>query len=154
MAGRHVYRTSLSWDGSTAGGYDAYDRGHTVEAAPARAALSLSGDSAFRGDAELLNPEQLLLAAASSCQLLSFLAISARSGVDVRSYGDEAEAVMPEDDEPMRITRIVLRPEVVVAAGVPEERVLRIVEKAHGECYIANSLSAEVVLEPTIRFEA
>ena len=154
MVGRHVYRTSLSWDGSTADGYAAYDRGHTVEAAPARTVLSLSSDPAFRGDAELLNPEQLLVAAASSCQLLSFLAIAARSGVDVRSYRDETEAVMPEDDEPMRITRIVLRPAVVVAAGIPEERVLRIVEKAHEECYVANSLSAQVVLEPTIRFEA
>jgi organic hydroperoxide reductase OsmC/OhrA len=154
VADRHVYRTSLSWDGSTAGGYGAYDRGHAVEAPPARTVLSLSGDPAFRGDAELLNPEQLLVAAASSCQLLSFLAIAARSGVDVRSYRDEAEGVMPEDDEPTRITRIVLRPAVVVAAGAPEERVLRIVEKAHEECYIANSLSAEVVLEPTVRIEA
>src|SRR5439155_19509231 len=115
--------------------------------------LSLSSDAAFRGDGKLLNPEQLLVAAASSCQLLSFLAIAARSGVDVRSYRDDAEAVMPDDEEPMRITKIVLRPAVVVAAGVPEERVLRIVEKGHEECYIANSLSAEVVVEPTIRVE-
>ena len=34
------------------------------------------GDVAFRGDASLPNPEQLLVAAASSCQMLSFLAVA------------------------------------------------------------------------------
>jgi len=96
MHDRHIYRTTLAWSGSTAPGYDAYDRAHEVSAPPAEAALALSGDPAFRGDPARLNPEQLLVAAASSCQLLSFLAIAARSGVDIRSYTDQAEGEMPE----------------------------------------------------------
>jgi organic hydroperoxide reductase OsmC/OhrA len=82
--------------------------------------------------------------------MLSFLAIAARSGVDVVSYSDEAEAMMPEDDKPVRITRITLRPRMVVAAGNNVERVLRIVEKAHHECYIANSVTSEIVIEPIV----
>ena len=53
--------------------------------------------------------------AAASCQLLSFLASAALSKVDVRAYEDDAEGVMPEDDKPVRITAIVLRPRIVVA---------------------------------------
>jgi organic hydroperoxide reductase OsmC/OhrA len=148
---QHTYRTLLSWSGSTGAGYEAYDRTHRVELPPGAPALTLSADTAFRGSDGLTNPEQLLLAAASSCQMLSFLAIAARSGIDVLDYADEAEAVMPEDDRPVRITRITLRPRIVVAAGTDSERALRIVDKAHRECYIANSLRSEIVIEPTIR---
>jgi organic hydroperoxide reductase OsmC/OhrA len=150
MSGVHSYRTVLSWSGSTAAGYERYDRTHRIELPPGAPALSVSADPAFRGSDELTNPEQLLLAAASSCQMLSFLAIAARSQIDVLSYSDQAEAVMPEDDRPVRITRITLRPQIVVAAGSDVERVLRIVEKAHHECYVANSLTSEIVIEPAV----
>src|ERR671923_145441 len=146
----HTYRSQLSWEGSTGAGYERYDRGHRIAMPPADGELELSSDASFRGDPSLPNPEALLLAAASSCQLLSFLAIAARSGIDVLSYSDEAEAVMPEDDRPVRITRIVLRPRIVVAEGSRLERVERIVHKAHEECYVANTLTAEMEIEPVI----
>ena len=112
--------------------------------------LALSSDPAFRGDATLLNPEQLLVMAASSCQLLSFLAVAARARIDVIEYRDDAEGEMPEDDPPVRITRITLRPQIVVWEDVNEARVRHLVEVAHRECFIANSLQTEVVVEPEI----
>ena len=155
MAGAvHRYRARCSWRGSTAEGYERYDRGHVAGAPPAEAQLALSGDAAFGGDPARLNPEQLFVIAASSCQLLSFLAVAARARIDVRSYEDEAEAVMPEDDPPTRLTRIVLRPRIVVAEGPTEDRVRRLAELAHRECYIANSALTESVVEPAIEIVA
>lgn len=149
----HTYRTSLRWEGSTGTGYRSYDRAHRLEAHPADAALALSSDPAFLGDPSLLNPEQLLVAAASSCQLLSFLAVAARARLDVVAYRDDASAVMPEDDPPVRITRIDLRPEVVLAdtggARPTEERLHHLTQVAHRECFIANSLTASVEVTPT-----
>src|SRR5262249_1070220 len=81
--GIHRYTVTSAWQGSTAAGYEAYDRSHEAHAPPAEAKLRLSGDPAFRGDAARLNPEQLLVVAASSCQLLSFLAVAARARIDV-----------------------------------------------------------------------
>ncbi|MCU1352037.1 MAG: OsmC family protein [Acidimicrobiales bacterium] len=150
---QHTYRTSLAWNGSTGVGYDRYDRGHEVTAPPADTGLELSADPAFLGDPQRLNPEQLLVAAASSCQLLSFLAVAARSRIDVVAYRDDAEAVMPSDDLPMRITRIDLRPVITVAAGDPsgpsDQRLAHLCEVAHRECFIANSLRSEVVVTPS-----
>jgi organic hydroperoxide reductase OsmC/OhrA len=155
VSATHRYRTRCTWTGSTGVGYDAYDRTHRVESPPATTELVLASDPAFLGDPHLLNPEQLLLAAASSCQLLSFLAVAARARIDVVAYDDEAEAVMPEDDPPVRFTSIVLRPEITVRAGPggappSEEKVQRLVRLAHGECYIANSLRTEVTVDATI----
>ena len=148
----HRYRTRCSWSGSTAGGYDGYSRAHRAEAPPAATGLTLSADPAFRGDPGLLNPEQLLVLAAASCQLLSFLAVAARARLDVVAYDDEAEAVMPEDDRPVRLTAIVLRPRIVLEPGPSERRVRHLVEVAHRECYVANSLATPVRVEPTVVF--
>jgi organic hydroperoxide reductase OsmC/OhrA len=155
MSATHRYRARCSWSGSTGVGYEAYDRTHRVEAPPASNALTMSADPAFLGDAALLDPEQLLVAAAASCQLLSFLAVAARARIDVVAYEDEADAVMPEDDPPTRITSISLRPTITIrapAAGAPPstEKVQRLVRLAHQECYIANSLRTDITVTATV----
>lgn len=150
----HRYGVTCSWTGSTAVGYDAYDRRHRATAPPAAAPLDLAADPAFRGDAQLLNPEQLLVLAAASCQLLSFLAVCARARLDVVAYDDEAEAVMPESTRPCRITAITLRPRITVRAPATEAQVRRLVDVAHRECFIANTITSHVVIEPTIEVVA
>lgn len=112
----------------------------------------LSADPAFLGRPECLNPEQLVVMAAASCQLLSFLAVAARARVDVLDYADDAEGVMPTEDQPVRLTRIALRPRIVVAAGPTVEQICHLVEVAHRECYIGNSLCTEVRVEPQVEF--
>ena len=156
MADDHVhhYRAQVSWSGSTGVGYEGYDRTHTAAAPPAAAPLTLAADPAFRGDPTLLNPEQLVVLAAASCQLLSFLAVAARARVDVRSYADDAEAAMPEGDPPMRLTTITLRPRVVVGPGPTAERIEHLLEVAHRECFIANSLRTEITVVPKVEIAA
>ncbi len=145
----HHYHVTCRWDGSTGVGYEAYGRSHELSAAPAQTKLHASSDPAFRGDPKLLNPEQLLVMSASSCQLLSFLAVAARKRLDVVEYEDRAEGFMPEDDKPIRITRIVLRPRIVVKGG-DEAAVRKAVEIGHHECFIANSLKTDIQVEPEI----
>ena len=150
MSHVHTYSTRCSWAGSTASGYESYDRTHRISASGQ--VLTLSSDAAFRGDPSLLNPEELLVMAASSCQLLAFLAVASRSRIDVVSYDDEATGEMPEEEKPMRLTRILLRPKIVISseAELSEERALRMVEIAHRECFIANSLRTPVEIEPKL----
>jgi organic hydroperoxide reductase OsmC/OhrA len=153
----HHYQVTCAWTGTTGVGYEAYTRTHTVTAPPAETGLTLSADPAFRGDATLLNPEQLLVLAAASCQLLSFLAVAARARLDVVAYDDDAVAEMPEDDLPVRITSITLRPRIAVRSDDPSlgradalvDRVHHLCEVAHRECYIANSVTTEITVEPT-----
>ena len=153
MAGStHRYTARCSWSGSTGAGYDAYRRDHDAAAPPSEAALALSSDPAFLGDPARLNPEQLLVLAASSCQLLSFLAVAARSRIDVVAYEDDAEGEMPEDDKPVHITRIVLRPRITIRGEVSEDRIRHLCEVAHRECFIANSVKTDIAVEPVVRF--
>ena len=153
MSNVHEYRCQLTWSGSMHGGFEAYDRGHRVVCPPSRDELRLSADAAFHGNPERVSPEQLLLVAASSCQMLSFLALAARARLKVVAYTDEAESVMPEDDKPMRITSITLRPTIIVAGEVNEQRVRDLVERAHQLCFIANSLKSVITVEPLIQLD-
>jgi organic hydroperoxide reductase OsmC/OhrA len=145
----HRYESRLRWTGSTGLGWDHYDRTHSVSAPPAEQDLRVTtGES--KGDPSILNPEQLLLMAASSCQMLWFLHVAAKARIDVVAYEDDAVALMPEDEETVRITEITLRPRIAVTGDPSEERIRRLVETAHGHCFIANSLNSAMTIEPTV----
>src|SRR4029453_2928296 len=117
----------LSWTGSTGLGLDHYGREHSVTAPPAEQEVrGTTGES--KGDPSVLNPEQLLLMAASSCQLLWFLHLAAKARIDVVTYDDAPLALMPEDVVPVRITEITLRPRIAVAGDASEERVRKLVD--------------------------
>ncbi len=148
--GSHRYGVRCHWSGSTGVGYEQYDRAHEASARPALPDLVLSSDPSFHGDRDLLNPEQLLVLAAASCQLLSFLAVAARAHVDVLGYDDEGVGEMAAGDSPMSINSISLRPVIRVAPGTTERRIKHLVEVAHRECFIANSLRTRVEVEATV----
>jgi organic hydroperoxide reductase OsmC/OhrA len=143
------YETRLNWSGSTGLGWDSYDRLHSATAPLAEQEIRLTtGES--HGDPSILNPEQLLVMAASSCQMMSFLHLAAKARIDVVAYDDEATGVMPEDDMPLRITEITLRPRIAVAGDASEARVRKLVHTAHEHCFIANSLKSAVSIETTV----
>ena len=145
----HRYEARLNWTGSTGLGWEHYDRTHSVTAPPAEQEVRVTtGES--KGDPSILNPEQLLLMAASSCQMLWFLHLASKARIDVVAYEDEASAVMPEDDPPVRITEIVLRPRVTVAGDASDERVRKLLDTAHEHCFIANSLNSSMSIEPSV----
>jgi organic hydroperoxide reductase OsmC/OhrA len=147
----HRYQARVSWTGSTGAGWESYDRAHTALAPPAEQEIRLTTGEA-KGDPAVLNPEQLLVMAASSCQLLWFLHLAAKARLDVLAYDDDAVALMPESVEPLRITEITLRPRIVIAGEASEERVLKLVSTAHDYCYIANSLKSDMRIEAAIEF--
>lgn len=99
-----------------------------------------------------VDPEEALVAAASSCHMLFFLSIAARRGHTVESYADHAVGLLGKDaGGRMAMTSITLRPEIVFAGVYPsEEELAAIHHEAHDKCYIANSLKAEVVVEPPV----
>jgi organic hydroperoxide reductase OsmC/OhrA len=140
-----TYQARLRWRGSTGLGWERYDRSHEASAPPAEQSVRLTTGEA-RGDPRLLNPEQLVVVAASSCQMLWFLHLAAKARIDVVAYADEASGEMPDD----RLTRIRLRPRITLASEASEERIKRLCATAHDHCNVANSLRTEVIVEPAL----
>lgn len=147
----HRYEARVTWSGASEGAtesYESYSRDWTAEL-PAKPPLRGSADRTFRGDMTLFNPEDLLVVALSTCHLLSYLALCARAKIPVVGYVDEAQGTMTLHEGKIRFTEVVLRPRVSIASGDPK-RALELHEKAHAECFIANSVNFPVRHDATV----
>lgn len=100
-------------------------------------------------DAAGVDPEEALVASVSSCHMLWFLHIARDAGLDVAAYRDEARGTMGKDDRGrMAMIRIGLRPEIeFVGEGPDPETLARLHHEAHEQCFIANSLRTDIVVE-------
>jgi organic hydroperoxide reductase OsmC/OhrA len=152
----HSYHCRTVWTGAAKGttvSYEAYSRDYRVEM-PGKPPLLGSADAAFLGDAKLPNPEDLLLVALSTCHMLSYLALCARAGINVLSYEDEAVGEMTVKQKALRFTDALLRPKVVLAPGSDLAKAEALHEKAHRQCFIANSVNFPVRHEAAISIAA
>src|SRR3954454_23411552 len=145
----HRYETQVHWTGSTGLGWEHYERTHSATAPGVAQEVAITtGES--KGDPSILNPELLLLMAASSCQMLWFLDVASRARVDVVEYRDDAVALMPLDQEAVRVSEVGMRPHIVVDGGVSEDRPHKLLHTAHRHCFISNSLNTNLTINPTV----
>jgi len=146
MATAHHFEGRLRW---RAGGAGIAAGNHQMEFA-GRPTLELSGAPQYKGDPARLSPEDLFVAALSSCQMLSYLALAGRAGVTVLAYDDHAVGTLAIADKKMRMTEVVLRPRITLAAEADAAKALALVHTAHELCFIANSVTCVVHVEPAI----
>jgi organic hydroperoxide reductase OsmC/OhrA len=145
----HRYATRVEWRANGGGtkGYTRYSRNHAIIAAGKPEILG-SSDPMFRGDAGRYSPEDLLVASLSACHMLWYLHLCAMNRITVIEYLDEATGAMEESaDGGGRFVRVVLRPQVTIAAG-DRDRALALHDQAHHHCFIANSVNFPVDVEP------
>ncbi len=126
--------------------YETYSRDHRV-AYGTGSSTALSAAPEYRGNPALPNPEELLVAALSSCHMLTFLAIAVRKGLTVTSYVDDAVGTLAKDESGVLcVTDVALRPVVGFAAEVDGETLARLHASAHRGCFIANSVKTKVTV--------
>src|SRR5215471_17312772 len=129
--------------------YNTYNRAHEVLYKSGSVALPGSAAPEFRGDADRVDPEEQFVASLSACHMLSFLAIAARKRVVVDAYEDNAVGYLEKgDDGKLRMTRVILRPSVRLAETTSSVTVEEIHHLAHETCFIANSVTTSVAVEP------
>lgn len=149
-----VFVSRLEWSGAAKGATIApatYSRDLDVTIGPV--AVPMSAAPGFRGDATRANPEQLFVASLSACQALTYLFLAAKHGVAVVAYSDEAEGRLGLSDGRMRVARVLLRPRITLAAGANESTARELIAKAHADCFIANSTTTPIDIEPTFVIE-
>lgn len=135
-----AYRTGLQWADNRAGWLRA-------EGKPE---FRISSPPEFKGEAGVWTPEDLLVAAVEACTMTTFIAFAQKNSLPLVSYQSQAEGLLEFTEGSYRFTKIVLRPAIVVAeaaAVAPAEKTLH---EAHRACLIANSIRAEVVVEPVV----
>ena len=150
----HDYKARLVWEGNLGTGtttYTGYGRKYRLQI-DGKPELVGSADPMFRGDANVYNPEDLFVAALSSCHLLSYLALCARMKINVVAYEDNASGTLIlRSDGGGSFESVTLHPTVTIAPGSDEKRALELHDTAHDLCFIAASVKVPVKHEPQIK---
>lgn len=149
-----TYTAKISWKTDAPDSFtkNRYTRGHTwsfdggievpASSSPHAVRVPFSVEAA-------VDPEEALVAAASSCHMLSFLWVAARKGFQIDSYVDDAVGEMTETDGKQWVSKITLDPQIEWAGEkLPTaEEITAMHHEAHEVCYIANSIKSEVVVK-------
>ena len=140
------HRIRLTWsDGGKPFTYETYPREHDIVFKDGQR-FAASASPAYLGNGTDGDPEDMLVAALSSCHMLSFLAICAKKRITVQSYEDDAVGFLEKEGGKLWVTRVILRPKIV--ASVDTATLEPIHHLAHEACFIANSVKTEITVEP------
>jgi organic hydroperoxide reductase OsmC/OhrA len=151
----HEYKAAVSWtrdgtaftDGKFSRAHNwTFDGGVTVPASSSPLVVRVPFS---RPDA--VDPEEAFVASLSSCHMLTFLYLAAKQGFIVDSYDDEAVGTMTKNERgKLCVSKVALRPRIAFSgAKRPNDTDLaKLHHDSHEECFIANSVLTEVVVEP------
>ncbi len=100
--------------------------------------------------ADAVDPEEAFVASLSSCHMLFFLFHAARGGFVVERYEDEAVGQMGKNPSGViAMLEVQLRPRIEWSGNAPSaEQIDKLHHQSHKDCFIANSVTTEVVIEP------
>jgi organic hydroperoxide reductase OsmC/OhrA len=121
-----------------------FDGGLTVPASPSPHVVPAPWN-----DPAGVDPEEAFVASLSSCHMLFFVDFARRAGLVVDSYVDHAEGVLEKRaDGKMWMSKVTLRPGVTWGGNPPDAAAIAgLHHKAHEACFIANSLTTEVIVD-------
>src|SRR5215471_18817873 len=141
------HKATIIWSrGGKDFGYKSYSRDHLwrfdngVE-------VPASATPSYLGNPRRVDPESAFVAALSSCHMLTFLALASNKGFVVDSYQDNAVGRVEKNAKgKLAVTRVELRPRIHFSGErQPTQADLDwLHDKAHRECFIANSVTTEV----------
>ena len=128
--------------------YKTYSRDHVWMIGPQKMLASAAPE--YKGSPDRVDPEEAYVAALSSCHMLTFLAVAALKKYVVAHYEDEAVGYLEKSEIGMMcVTRVVLHPRVRFSGdNVPTSEILtELHQKAHEQCFIANSVKTRVTVQ-------
>ena len=150
MAFKHDFPSRVVWTGNRGSGtsaYEDYDRTWDM-AVEGKEVLHCSNDPLLGGDPSKYNPEDMLIAALSSCHMLWYLHLCSKAGVTVTSYEDFPVGI--GESEPSgkgNFVEAVLNPKIIITADSDAEKAVSLHDEIHKYCFIARSVNFPVRYE-------
>jgi organic hydroperoxide reductase OsmC/OhrA len=120
-----------------------FDGGVIVPASPAPSVIRAPWSNAANVD-----PEEAFVAAIASCHMLTFLYLASKRDLVVAHYRDEAVGVMGKTATGRAwVSRVTLAPRLEWVGRAPTaDELARLHHDAHDECFIANSVTTDIVV--------
>ena len=144
------HHAAVRWTRTSKIHLDTYNRAHEVRFKDGDIVLAASSAPAFRGDADRVDPEEAFVASLSVPHA-DLPRDCARKRLTVDAYDDEAAGTLKKrDDGKFWIGHVTLRPRVRFGQGTTVDKATLddIHNRSHAECFIANSVTTDVRVEP------
>jgi organic hydroperoxide reductase OsmC/OhrA len=132
------YKANVTWDGARRGKLAAAGKPDIVVGSPPE----------FKGEPRWWSPEELLVGSLNTCLLLTFLTLAQARGLTPVSYASEADGLVENREGKYRVTAVTVRPSVAVKDQAELETARTVMENVEAHCFISNSITAKVTLEP------
>lgn len=135
----HQYPVHLTWQTGRLG---------EMTSPTADGSLPVATPPQFPGGVEnVWSPEHYFTAAVVSCFMTTFLAVAELSKFPIVDFSCDSSGTLDKVDGKFLMSRVVLRPQLVIDNEADTEKALRLLEKAERACLITNSIKSEVMLE-------
>jgi len=136
----YTYHTSVKWTEQRKG----------VISCAGKPDIQVATPPEFKGHEGIWSPEDLFVASANICVMMTFLAVAERAGLAFRSYESSAEGRLELVDGKFQFTEIILKPVITLPPGGDAAKAKELIEKAEANCLISNSMKARVHLNASI----
>jgi len=137
------YRNNLGWKSGRRG----------VMSSLGKPELEVGSPPEFKGEPGVWTPEDMYVGALNACLMLTFLAFADRKELGLVAYESSAAGLLEHVEGQYRITEVMVQPSVVVKSEVDLAVAREIMGQLEENCFISNSISARVRVEPQFRVE-
>ena len=135
------YKNSLMWNGARRG----------KASAPGKPDIEVGSPPEFRGEPGMWSPEEMLVASLNTCLMLTFISLAGARKLEFVSYESSADGLLENVDGTFRITEVSVEPSLVLKSEADVETARAIMGEVEKHCFISNSISARVKLDPQLR---
>lgn len=104
----------------------------------------------FGGPEGFLSPEEIFVSASAACVMATFVNSASKKRLEFVSYISSAEGIMVHNGCCYEISKIYLRPRIVIKDPFQEDLCLELLKEAHQTCPVGMSVKTDIILEPTI----
>ncbi|MEN9523482.1 MAG: hypothetical protein RL065_1859 [Bacteroidota bacterium] len=142
MAIEHLYDVKVSW---------LSDRKGSMSSSELTQAIEVATPPEFpKGIPNVWSPEHLLIAAANSCLMTTFLAIAGNFKLNFVSFESNGIGKLEMVENKYMISEITLKPTLVIDISTEKEKAEKVLQKAEAACLISNSIKSKIIFEPIV----
>ena len=138
------YQSQVTWNGGRRG----------TASIQGKPDVPVSSPAEFKGEATYWSPEDMLVTTVNACLLMTFLAYAQREELNLASYQSSADGALEFVNGKYRFAEVIVRPRLSFRTEEDAEIARVVLENAHRDCIITNSITASVKLEPVFTVEA
>ncbi len=127
---KHEYIVTVDWKHDSVGDLK-------IEGKPK---VEISTPPEFDGPTGIISPEDLFVAAATSCLMTTFVTFTKKMRFDFKSFSCEGHGTLERVEKGFLFTKILLRTRVVVESEDLRPKAERALELAAKYCLVSNSM--------------